>query len=95
MIALRRQLPTFGAARLKREFGRDITFWGGGIDIQRLPFLTVAEIREEVAKAIDIMAPGGGYVFAASHNILPETSGEKTDAAYLAAVKARKEKHGG
>ena len=41
------------------------------------------------------MAPGGGYVFAASHNILPETSGEKTDAAYLAAVEKRKGKHGG
>jgi uroporphyrinogen decarboxylase len=82
-------------ARLKRDFGRDITFWGGGIDIQRLPSLSVAEIRDEVARAIDIMAPGGGYVFAASHNILPETSGEKTDAAYLAAVGKRKGKHGG
>jgi uroporphyrinogen decarboxylase len=82
-------------ARLKRDFGKDITFWGGGIDIQRLPSLTVAEIRDEVARAIDIMAPGGGYVFAASHNILPETSGEKTDAVYMAAVEARKGKHGG
>ena len=82
-------------ARLKRDFGKDITFWGGGIDIQRLPSLSVAEIRDEVARAIDIMAPGGGYVFAASHNILPETSGEKTDAAYLAAVEKRKEQHGG
>jgi uroporphyrinogen decarboxylase len=82
-------------ARLKRDFGRDITFWGGGIDIQRLPSLTLAEIRDEVARAIEIMAPGGGYVFAASHNILPETSGEKTDAAYLAAVEKRKGKRGG
>ena len=68
---------------------------GGGIDIQRLPSLTIAAIRDEVARAIEIMAPGGGYVFAASHNILPETSGEKTDAAYLAAVASRKEKHRG
>ncbi len=55
---------------LKREFGRDITFWGGGVDTQHvLPFGTPAEVRDEVKRRIDDLAPGGGFVFAAVHNV--------------------------
>ncbi len=56
--------------RLKREFGREITFWGGGCDTQRvLPFGTPEEVRAEVKRRIDDLAPGGGFVFATVHNI--------------------------
>lgn len=56
--------------RLKATFGKDITFWGGGVDTQRvLPFGTPAEVRDEVRRRIDDLAPGGGFVFAAVHNI--------------------------
>jgi uroporphyrinogen decarboxylase len=78
--------------RLKREFGRDIAFWGGGVDIQSLPDWSPQEVEERVKRVLDIMAPGGGYVFAATHNILPETPGEKTYAAYMRAVKYRDHK---
>jgi uroporphyrinogen decarboxylase len=81
-------------ARLKRDFGREITFWGGGVDIQKLPFRSVSEIRDEVARALDIMAPGGGSVFAATHNILAETSGERTHAAFMTAVERRRKRDG-
>jgi len=55
---------------LKREFGKDIVFWGGGVDTQRvLPFGTPAEVAREVKRRIDDLAPGGGFVFAAVHNI--------------------------
>jgi uroporphyrinogen decarboxylase len=55
---------------LKREFGRDVTFWGGGVDTQRvLPFGTPAEVRDEVKRRIDDLAPGGGFVFASVHNV--------------------------
>lgn len=55
---------------LKREFGKDITFWGGGVDTQRvLPFGTPEEVREEVKRRIEDLAPGGGFVFAAIHNV--------------------------
>ena len=57
-------------ARLKAEYGRDITFWGGGVDTQRvLPFGTVDEVRDEVKRRIDDLAPGGGFVYATVHNI--------------------------
>jgi len=57
-------------AALKREFGRELTFWGGACDNQQvLPFGTVAEVRAETKRRIDDLAPGGGYVFCPIHNI--------------------------
>jgi len=56
--------------KLKQEFGRDLTFWGGGINTQMtLPHGTIQEVKEEVKRRIADLAPGGGYVFAAVHNI--------------------------
>jgi uroporphyrinogen decarboxylase len=55
---------------LKRDFGRDVVFWGGGIDTQRvLPAGTTEEVRDEVKRRIDDLAPGGGFVFNTVHNI--------------------------
>lgn len=63
---------------LKREFGKDIVFWGGGCDTQKiLPFGTLEEVENDVKKRIDIFAPKGGFVFAAIHNIQQEVSPEK------------------
>jgi len=64
--------------RLKREFGQDIVFWGGGCDTQRvLPRGTLKNIEEEIRKNISIFAPGGGFVFAPVHNIQPDIPPEK------------------
>jgi uroporphyrinogen decarboxylase len=55
--------------RLKKEYGQDIVFWGG-VDTQHiLPFGTPEEVADEVKRRIDDLAPGGGFVFAAVHNI--------------------------
>ena len=57
---------------LKERFGRDLVFWGGGVDTQRiLPFGTPQEVRDEVRRRVDDLAPGGGLVFAPVHNIQP------------------------
>jgi len=56
--------------RLKAAYGQDIVFWGGGVDTQwNLPFGTPEEVADEVKRRIDDLAPGGGFVFAAVHNI--------------------------
>jgi uroporphyrinogen decarboxylase len=56
--------------KLKQDFGRDITFWGGGVDTQHvLPFGKPQDVADEVKRRIDDLAPGGGFVFAAVHNI--------------------------
>lgn len=56
--------------QLKKEFGKDITFWGGGVDTQHvLPHGTPKEVKDEVKRRIEELAPGGGFVFATVHNI--------------------------
>jgi uroporphyrinogen decarboxylase len=55
---------------LKKNFGKDLTFYGGGVDTQRvLPHGTPQEVRDEVKRRIDDLAPGGGFVFNTVHNI--------------------------
>ncbi|MHC4915831.1 MAG: uroporphyrinogen decarboxylase family protein, partial [Planctomycetota bacterium] len=65
------------SARLKREFGKDICFWGGGCDTQRvLVSGTPEDVREEVRKRIGDLAPGGGFVFTQVHNVQPDVPPE-------------------
>ncbi len=55
---------------LKQRFGQDLTFWGGGVDTQRvLPRGTPQEVRDEVRRRLDDLAPGGGFIFTTVHNI--------------------------
>lgn len=56
--------------RLKEEFGKDFTFWGGGVNTQTtLPFGKPEEVKEEVRRLIETFKRGGGFVFATVHNI--------------------------
>jgi uroporphyrinogen decarboxylase len=60
-------------ARLKKEYGKDLVLWGGGIDtVNELTNGTPAQVRDRVRERIEIFAPGGGFVFCATHNIQPE-----------------------
>mgnify|MGYP000985468116 FL=1 len=55
---------------LKKEFGNDLVFYGGGVDTQYvLPRGTVEQVKDEVKRRIDDLAPGGGFVFTTVHNI--------------------------
>ncbi|MBP1667483.1 MAG: hypothetical protein H6Q23_2343 [Bacteroidetes bacterium] len=55
---------------LKRDFGKDLVFWGGGVNTQStLKDGTPQQVSDEVKKIIDILAPGGGFVFTTIHNI--------------------------
>ena len=55
---------------LKKTYGKDLVFWGGGIDTQlTLPFATPEKVREEVLRLCDIFAKNGGFVFNTVHNI--------------------------
>ena len=57
--------------RLKREFGKDLTFWGGGCDTRQvLGTGTPGEVRRHVKEQVSILAAGGGFVFQQVHNIL-------------------------
>ena len=55
---------------LKERFGERLVFWGGGVDTQHtLPFGTPAQVRKQVRERLEAFAHGGGFVFAAVHNI--------------------------
>ena len=75
------------SASLKRDFGRDISFWGGGCDTQHaLSRGNPAEVSEEVKRRIGDFAPGGGFVFCQVHNIQPEVPPENVAAMLEAAA---------
>ncbi|MEE4600552.1 MAG: uroporphyrinogen decarboxylase family protein [Desulfobacteraceae bacterium] len=55
---------------LKRDYGKDLAFWGGGVDTQGiLPRGAPQEVKDDVRRNIEALAPGGGYVFNTIHNI--------------------------
>jgi uroporphyrinogen decarboxylase len=58
------------SAELKREFGKDLCFWGGAVDVQYVFEQTGPEqVREEALRRINDLAPGGGWICANIHNI--------------------------
>jgi uroporphyrinogen decarboxylase len=68
-------------ADLKRDVGRDLAFWGGGVDTQRvLGAGTPADVAAEVGRRIADLAPGGGFVFASVHNIQANVPAENLGA---------------
>ena len=70
---------------LKREFGKDITFWGGGCNTRYvLNRSTPEEVYGYVSRMLDIFMPGGGFVFNQEHNILPDVPAENILAMYRA-----------
>jgi len=72
---------------LKNTYGKDISFWGGGVDTQKiLPFGTPEEVREQVLRRCEIFAKDGGFVFNAVHIIQAGTPIENI-VAMLDAVK--------
>lgn len=76
---------------LKKEFGKYLTFWGGGCSTQTtLTFGTIDDIKKEVAEMISIFAPGGGFVFTQVHNIQADIEPQKVMAIYETANKWRR-----
>jgi uroporphyrinogen decarboxylase len=69
--------------RLKREFGSEVVFWGGGIDTRRVlnsgsPDL----VRKEVLTRMEVFSRGGGFVMNTVHNILPDVPPENVVALF-------------
>jgi uroporphyrinogen decarboxylase len=73
--------------RLKKEFGRDLVFWGGGADTQHiLPKASPQQVADHVRQQIEILAPGGGFVFNQVHNIQADVPPENIVAMLDAAL---------
>jgi len=68
---------------LKAEFGDKLTLWGGGCDTRFiLPQATPDEIRRHVREQLQILGPGGGFVFQQVHNILANVRPENVIAMF-------------
>lgn len=77
---------------LKERYGRDITFWGGGVNTQKtLPFGKPEEVRREVLERCEVFSDGGGFVFNSIHNVQALTPTENV----VAMVDAVREFNGG
>lgn len=73
------------AAALKKDFGSRMTFWGGGCDTRHVLISgTPEEVREHVRQQVQIMSPGGGFVFQQVHNIMADVPPQNVVAMYEA-----------
>ncbi len=78
-------------ASLKKEFGKNLVFWGGGANMQHtVPNGTVGQIKDETRRLIETFAPGGGYIFNQVHNIQANVPPEKIMAIYDTALNYRR-----
>jgi len=76
--------------KLKKEYGKYLTFWGGGANMQHTVNTgSIEQIRNEVRELIKIFSPGGGYVFNQVHNIQFNIPPEKVMAIYDTALTYR------
>jgi uroporphyrinogen decarboxylase len=73
---------------LKQRFGEQIVFWGGGADVQNvLPRGTPEDVRRDVRHRIEVMQPGGGFVFAPIHNLQADIPPQNIVAMYEEALR--------
>jgi len=84
--------PGMNPLELKKEFGKDLAFMGG-VDTQGvLPNGTADQVRKATAELLEGMTrDGGGYIFAASHTVPPETPDDNIFAMYDEAGITREE----
>lgn len=61
---------------LKREFGKDLSFWGGVGAQSVLARTTPEQVIEGVRRTLATMAPGGGYIAAPCHTLTEEVAWE-------------------
>jgi len=66
--------------KLKREYGRDISFYGGISTQKTLPYGSVSEVREEVRRLITIVGDDGGYIAAPAHSVTADARPENVAA---------------
>jgi len=80
---------------LKSDFGERICLWGGGCDTQRiLPCARPEDVRRHVLERLEILSPGGGFVFQAVHNIMADVPPENIVAMFDAVAEFNAHRQG-
>jgi uroporphyrinogen decarboxylase len=83
------QAAGMDSAGLKKDFGKDLTFWGGGCNPKVLTTGNEKDVEAEVRKRIEDFHKGGGFVFASVHNIQAVDPPENIIAMFKTAMKHR------
>jgi uroporphyrinogen decarboxylase len=83
------QAKNMESDKLKKDFGADLTFWGGGCDPRILRNGSVKDVEAEVRKRIEDFLPGGGFVFGSVHNIQANDPPENIIAMFRTALSYR------
>ena len=77
-------------AELKEKYGKEIVFWGGGIDPQTVFSKgTPEDVGNQVREMMETFKPGGGYVFNTVHNTQADVPVENIVALWEAAKEFR------
>lgn len=85
---LQKEAADMDPYEIKKEFGKNVTIWGGACSTQTtLTHGTIDEIIEECKAMIKCYAPGGGFVYSQIHNIQADISPEKIMAVFDTALK--------
>lgn len=66
------QPELYDLVKIKREYGRDLTFWGGISTQTFLPSATPEQVRVKCSEVIRLLGNGGGYIFAPTHAVTPD-----------------------
>ncbi len=75
--------------KVKREFGRDLCFWGGIGTQTTMPFCRPREVYKKVQETVDILGPTGGFVPSPTHVLEPEVPWDNVEAYLKAAEEYR------
>jgi len=70
------QPEIYDIEKVKREFGKDLSFWGGISTQQLLPKASPDKVKSETARIMNIMGKGGGYIAAPTHAVPPDVPPE-------------------
>lgn len=69
--------------RLKDTYGKQIMFWGGGVDTQNFSnYKIMDDVKRHVEGLVNTFAKGGGYIFTPVHNFQADVPPEKILAVY-------------
>ena len=83
------QAAGMDSAGLKRDFGKHLTFWGGGCDPRVLTTGSPEDVKRDVRRRIRDLHSSGGFVFASVHNIQANDPPENIIAMYETALEYR------
>lgn len=65
---------------VKKQYGNDLSFWGGISTQTLLPFGTPEFVKKETARIMGIMGKGGGYIAAPTHAVPYDVPCENVEA---------------